>query len=94
MGYAYGLPTCVLKLHTERKTWAGAVTACRAEGAQLVIVDRKDINDWIAKVDIKLGGIWIGATDQVRTRHGEKNVCASLLYRMTSSTKNDFKTIY
>jgi len=65
VGYKYGLPTCVLKLHTERKTWADAFATCRGEGAQLVIVDRKDINDWIAKeVDIKLGGVWIGATDQ------------------------------
>ena len=55
----------MFKLHKEKKTWDEAVKACRAEGAQLVIVDNKSINDWLAKIDMKLGVIWIGATDNV-----------------------------
>jgi len=62
-GFAYGVAGSVLKLHKEKKTWDEAVKACRAEGAQLVIVDNKSINDWLAKIDMKLGVIWIGATD-------------------------------
>ena len=55
----------MFKLHKEKKTWDEAVKACRAEGAQLVIVDNKSINDWLAKIDMELGKIWIGATDDV-----------------------------
>jgi len=62
-GFAYGVAGSVFKLHKEKKTWDEAVKTCRAEGAKLVIDDNKSINDWLAKIDMKLGVIWIGATD-------------------------------
>ena len=55
-----------LKLYSEpKKNWADARRTCQLEGGELVIVDYPIINEWLAKQDMKLGRLWIGATDMV-----------------------------
>jgi len=63
LGYQYvaSIGRRVLKVHPEKKTWAAAQSVCHAEGGQLVIVNSKATNDWLAKQT--LNNIWIGATD-------------------------------
>ena len=66
-GYEYGgVSGRYLKLHSEpKKNWADARKTCQLEGGELVIVDYPIINEWLAKQDMKLGRLWIGATDMV-----------------------------
>ena len=67
-GYEYGgVSGRYLKLHTEPKmSWEDAQTTCQSEGGNLVIVDHPLVNEWLAKQDMNLGVLWIGASDQVR----------------------------
>ena len=69
-GYEYGGVTGrYLKLHSEpKKSWADARKTCQSEGGDLVIVDHPPVNEWLAKQDMKLGVLWIGATDLVRKK--------------------------
>jgi len=62
-GYQYvgNIGLRVIKVHPEKKTWAAAQSICRAEGGELVKVDSKAMNDWLAKQT--LNNMWIGATD-------------------------------
>ena len=66
-GYAnVGVEGRFLKVIAEPKSWQEARRTCRAEGADLVIVDHPLINDWLAKRDPNLKELWIGASDTVR----------------------------
>ena len=65
-GYkSIGVPGRFLKLFTKPENWHEARKMCQSEGGDLVIVDHPLINDWLAKQDMKLGRLWIGATDEV-----------------------------
>merc|ERR1712168_320042 len=63
LGYQYVgyIGRRVLKVHPEKKTWAAAQSVCHAEGGELVKVNSKAMNDWLAK--LTLNNVWIGATD-------------------------------
>jgi len=63
VGYAYGAGGRVLKLHTEKKTWAEANAICRVEGGELVKVDNAAVNARLAAYGMKNANLWIGATD-------------------------------
>jgi len=66
-GY-WGIPGQVLKLHMEKKTWNDARRTCQQFGGDLVIVKDPLINQWLAMQHSKnkVGGIWIGASDQAK----------------------------
>lgn len=65
VGYAYTALGRAMKVHTEKKSWQEAATACNKEGGELVVVDHPSVNAWLARQGTK--NMWIGATDWVRT---------------------------
>jgi len=62
IGYSYGVSGRVLKVHAEKKSWAEAQSVCHNEGGELVKVDTKQVNDWLANQ--KLKDLWIDAFDK------------------------------
>ena len=66
-GFEYsGYPEEFVKVFTKAETWHDAREICRSESpaSDLVKVNDK-INKWLAKQDMNLGSLWIGASDKV-----------------------------
>ena len=59
-----GYPEEFVKVFTKAETWHDAREICRSEGGDLVKV-KHEINEWLAKQDMNLGSLWIGASDKV-----------------------------